>query len=257
KIFIHRQLLKALISANILLSFVENSEVIKLFNILNPKYKLPSRKWLSTDILDNIYENIQLSIQNFMSDAKFLTLSGDRWTNVSKNRDNIFTLYKEIGMNLGDKWIAFISDSGSDFKKAQKLIRKDHEICGLNPIWLLYIQEAAYGLFCTIYPNYNQDGFIDEWLNYSNQEAPNLSEFAYRFLSIPPNSATSEWQNQEVSQTLYETKNNICNEDDYINDSDDIDDFMNSLNQMSEKLIGDIQLFTDINSEETIPTLIN
>ena len=30
-------------------------------------------------------ENIQLGIQDFMSDAKFLTLSGDWWTNVSKN----------------------------------------------------------------------------------------------------------------------------------------------------------------------------
>ncbi|CAG8825544.1 20393_t:CDS:2, partial [Racocetra persica] len=79
---------------------------------------------------------------------------------------------------------------------------------GLNPAWLLYIQEAAYGLFCTFYPDYNQDKFIDEWLYYSNHEvlqdfplrywhtmlnvAPNLSEFACHLLLIPPNSATSE-----------------------------------------------------------------
>ncbi|CAG8788107.1 8501_t:CDS:1, partial [Cetraspora pellucida] len=37
--------------------------------------------------------------------------------------DNIFKIYKEIEMNLGlDKWIAFISNSGSDFKKMQCLI---------------------------------------------------------------------------------------------------------------------------------------
>ncbi|CAG8806878.1 15919_t:CDS:2, partial [Gigaspora margarita] len=68
--------------------------------------------------------------------------------------------------------------------------------------------------------NYNQDKFIDEWLNYANHEvpfsaistqnpsltkfplpywhtmlhvAPNLSEFARCLLSIPPNSETSEW----------------------------------------------------------------
>ncbi|CAI2198721.1 7650_t:CDS:1, partial [Funneliformis geosporum] len=64
-------------------------------------------------------------------------------------------------------------------------------------------------------------------------------------------------QNQEVSQTLYEMENNIYNENDYINDSNNIDDYMNSLNQMSEKFIDDIQLFTDINSEETILTLID
>ncbi|CAI2191856.1 9618_t:CDS:1, partial [Funneliformis geosporum] len=52
-------------------------------------------------------------------------------------------------------------------------------------------------------------------------------------------------------------ENNIYNENDYINDSNNIDDYMNSLNQMSEKFIDDIQLFTDINSEETILTLID
>ncbi|CAI2186743.1 8286_t:CDS:2, partial [Funneliformis geosporum] len=60
--------------------------------------------------------------------------------------------------------------------------------------------------------------------------APNLSEFTYCLLSIPPNSATSEWQNQEVSQTLYEMEDNIYNEDNYVNNSDNIDDFMYSLN---------------------------
>jgi hypothetical protein len=43
---------------------------------------------------------------------------------------------------------------------------------GLNKMWLLYIQEAAYGLFCTFYPDHNQDQFIEEWLNYSNHEGP-------------------------------------------------------------------------------------
>ncbi|CAG8810540.1 12590_t:CDS:2, partial [Cetraspora pellucida] len=84
---------------------------------------------------------------------------------------------------------------------------------------LLYIQEAAYSLFCTFYPDRNQDQFIDEWLNYTNQEGlffvssiknpsftkfllrywhtmlsatPNLSEFACCLLLILPNSATSE-----------------------------------------------------------------
>lgn len=153
KASIHRQLLKALISANAPLSFVEDAEVIKLFHMLRPEYKLPSRKWISTDVLDNIHENVQCNIQRFISDSMFLTLSGDGWTNVSKNSmlnfivtnekhesqifkidnyshlrhtgDNIFKIYKEIGMNLGlDKWVAFISDSGPDFKKAQRLIRE-------------------------------------------------------------------------------------------------------------------------------------
>ncbi|CAG8638721.1 10968_t:CDS:2, partial [Dentiscutata heterogama] len=290
KASINRQLLKALISANALLSFVEDPEVIKLFHILKSEYKLPSRKWLNTDILDKIHENIQCSIQHFISDSMFLTLS-DNYSDQHHTGNNIFAIYKEIGISLGlNKWIAFISDSGPNFKKAQCLMCELLKPCdyvikiletekatlgqvaaswawlrgivdkssftnnnfknsliieidnrwqkiynpvflitwflhpyhhgkGLNSTWLLYIQEAAYGLFCTFYPDRNQDQFIDEWLNYANQEGPfsassiknpsftkfplrywrtmlsatpNLSEFACRLLSIPPNSATSE-----------------------------------------------------------------
>ncbi|CAG8509983.1 11750_t:CDS:2, partial [Scutellospora calospora] len=544
KTSINRQLLRAIISSNIPLSFVEDPEVIKLFNMLKPGYQLPSRKWISTDILDNVYENVQHGVQQFISDSKFLTLSGDGWTNVSKNSmlnfivtnekhesqilkiencsnqrhtgDYIFAIYKEIGISLGDKWIAFISDSGPDFKKAQRLIREDPEIgnkvltilcmahqtnllvkkivessffkpvikkmliiinhfrnsnlalsklrelvgnttlkpqypCitrwatftkasetilqiqtslkvialmhssylisriqensiiidtindnefwtklelfyellkpydyiikiletenatlgqvaaswawlretinksslindddfqdflimeidnrwekifnpiylitwflhpyhhgeGLNPTWHLYIQETAYGLFCIFYPNYDQNKFIDEWLNYSNQEgpfsalsvknpsftrlplrywrtmhyvAPNLSEFACRLLSIPPNSATSErvwsllgnihterrnrlsppraakmaqisWYMNQTSKKKTEKSSNDKMEDSISDDDNDrsVDEFMVNLNQISETLIDDIHVF-DTNCEETIPKLVD
>ncbi|CAG8603734.1 1817_t:CDS:2 [Dentiscutata heterogama] len=153
KASINYQLLKALILANAPLLFVEDPEVIKLFHMLKSEYKLPSCKWLSTDILDKIYEKVQCSIQHFISDSMFLTLSGDGWTNVSKNgmlnfiitnekhksqilkidnysdqhhtSNNIFAIYKEIEISLGlNKWIAFISDSGPDFKKVQRLMRE-------------------------------------------------------------------------------------------------------------------------------------
>ncbi|CAG8511556.1 11739_t:CDS:2, partial [Dentiscutata heterogama] len=129
KASINHQLLKALISANAPLSFVEDAEVIKLVHMLRPEYKLPSCKWISIDVLDNIHENIQCNIQHFISNSMFLTLSGNGWMNVSKNSmlnfivtnekhesqifkidnysylchtgDNIFKIYKEIGMNLG------------------------------------------------------------------------------------------------------------------------------------------------------------
>ncbi|CAG8513028.1 550_t:CDS:2, partial [Cetraspora pellucida] len=463
KTSINRQLLRVIISSNTPLSFVEDPEVIKLFNMLKPRYQLPSRKWISTDILDNVYENVQHGVQQFISDSKFLTLSGDGWTNVSKNSmfnfiitnekhesqilkiencsnqchtgDYIFVIYKEIRISLGDKWIAFISDSGPDFKKAQCLIHEDPEIgnkvltipcmahqtnllvkkivessffkpvikkiliiinhfrnsnlalsklrelvgnttlkpqylCithwttfikasetilqiqtslkllkpydyiikiletenatlgqvaaswawfretinksslindddfqdflimeidnqGLNPTWHLYIQETAYGLFCIFYPNYDQNKFIDEWLNYSNQEdpfsalsvknpsftrlplrywhtmhyvAPNLSEFACHLLSIPPNSATSERVWSLLGNIHTECRNRLsppraakiaqisCISDD---DNDhSVDEFMVNLNQISKTLIDDIHVF-DTNCEEMIPKLVD
>src|SRR5581483_3366058 len=94
-----------------------------------------------------------------------------------------------------------------------------HREEGLNPAKLLQIQETAYSLFCLLYPDKDNDAFVDEWLNYQNREgpfqaeslnsskltktplrywrtvllqAPNLAEFACRLFSIPPNSATTE-----------------------------------------------------------------
>ncbi|CAG8789285.1 21847_t:CDS:2, partial [Racocetra persica] len=140
--------------------------------------------------------------------------------------------------------------------------------------------------------NHNQDQFIDEWLNYSSQErpfsassvknpsftkfslrywhimlnaAPNLSKFACCLLSIPPNFATFEWvwsllgnihmeHHNRLSPVQAAKMSNILDNDDYIDNSDDIDEFMVNLNQISEKIINDIHVL-DVNSEKIIPAL--
>ena len=45
--------------------------------MLRPSYNLPSRKWISTEILDQVHQEVEHKIQEFVTDAKFLTLSGD------------------------------------------------------------------------------------------------------------------------------------------------------------------------------------
>jgi hypothetical protein len=92
---IHCQLLHALLSANVPFSFVDDPEVNKLFKMLCPSYNLPSRKWINTDVLDKVYEEINNEIEKFVTDAKFLTLSGDGWTNVSKQSIVNFILTNE------------------------------------------------------------------------------------------------------------------------------------------------------------------
>jgi hypothetical protein len=94
-----------------------------------------------------------------------------------------------------------------------------HHGDGINPIHTLRIQEFAYNLFCSLYPELDDDQFVDEWHNYLYKESyfksnslwqpsitknpnrfwksvlalcPNLSVFASRLFAIPPNSATSE-----------------------------------------------------------------
>ncbi|CAG8510475.1 4810_t:CDS:1, partial [Dentiscutata heterogama] len=155
---IHQQLLRALISTNVPFTFVENEEVKKLFKMLQPSYALPSRKWISTEILDNVHDEVEIEIQKFVDDSKFLTLSGDGWTNVSKrslvnfiitneNRQSqiwkisdfsnqhhtgnvMFDAYKEVGMSLDNKWIGFVSDSGSNMAKARRMVDHDSELQG-------------------------------------------------------------------------------------------------------------------------------
>ncbi|CAG8486868.1 6545_t:CDS:10, partial [Scutellospora calospora] len=60
----------------------------------------------------------------------------------------------------------------------------------------------------------------------------------------------------QLSENDIESNISDTDDDDYINSSDDIDEFMVNLNQISEKLIDDIYVL-DVNSEETIPTLID
>jgi hypothetical protein len=149
---IDKQILLALISTNVPFSFVENLEVIKLFQMLRPSYQLPSRNWISTNMLDQLHDGVDGEIKKFISSSKYLTLSGDSWTSVSQQSilnfiitnenhksqvykiddysnhrhtgDFIFAEYKKVGMEIGlDKWVAFVSDSGPDFSKAKRLIQ--------------------------------------------------------------------------------------------------------------------------------------
>ena len=46
----------------------------------------------------------------------------------------------------------------------------------INPSKLLQIQEDAYSLFCKLYPDKNNNAFVDEWLDYQNKEGPFKAE---------------------------------------------------------------------------------
>ncbi|CAG8775254.1 16730_t:CDS:2, partial [Racocetra persica] len=140
----------------------------------------------------------------------------------------------------------------------------------LNPTWLLYIQETAYGLFCTFYPDYNQDIFIDEWLNYSNHEGlfsassiknPSFTRFSLRYwctiLNVAPNLSNIHTEHRNRLSPIQAAKMaQVSCSDDYIDGNNDVDEFIVNLNQISEKLIDKIHVL-DLNSEETIPALMD
>jgi hypothetical protein len=76
-------LLQVTISCGFSLSWVNNPEVIELFKFLNPQIKLPDRKTLSNEILNDAAKEFDArTLEKLVFDRIGITLSFDGWTNV-------------------------------------------------------------------------------------------------------------------------------------------------------------------------------
>ncbi|GBC46508.2 ribonuclease H-like domain-containing protein [Rhizophagus irregularis DAOM 181602=DAOM 197198] len=83
KIKFHMHLLQVTISCGFSLSWINNPEVIELFKFLNPQIKLPDRKTLSNEILDEAVKEFDIKmLEKLVLDRVGITLSFDGWTNV-------------------------------------------------------------------------------------------------------------------------------------------------------------------------------
>ncbi|GBC16218.2 hypothetical protein RIR_jg32060.t1 [Rhizophagus irregularis DAOM 181602=DAOM 197198] len=83
KIKFHMHLLQVTISCGFSLSWINNLEVIELFKFLNPQIKLPDRKTLSNEILDEAVKEFDIKmLEKLVLDRVGITLSFDGWTNV-------------------------------------------------------------------------------------------------------------------------------------------------------------------------------
>ena len=139
---------RAVVSANLPFSFVEDPEVQKLFALFNAYYKLPSRKWVSTNIIEDLNNDVEIEIQRFLMNSRFVTLSGDGWTSRTRNSiinyvvinekrqselykienksnqqhlgEQVYTDYKEVGMEIGlERWVGFVTDGSGNYAKAR------------------------------------------------------------------------------------------------------------------------------------------
>ncbi|RGB42521.1 hypothetical protein C1646_750847 [Rhizophagus diaphanus] len=83
KIKFHMHLLQVTISCRFSLSWINNPEVIELFKFLNPQIKLPDRKTLSNEILDEAVKEFDIKmLEKLVLDRVGITLFFDGWTNV-------------------------------------------------------------------------------------------------------------------------------------------------------------------------------
>ncbi|CAI2194543.1 9827_t:CDS:2 [Funneliformis geosporum] len=132
-----------------------------------------------------------------------------------------------------------ITNRRSDNESEQATLRQHpyRQEKGIKLIKLLQIQEDAYSLF---------------------------SKFAYRLFSIPPNSATSErqlfakkTQDSLDSLKVYNELNNTDDDDISNGDKINIDEMIDDLEQISARIINDINVF-DSNNDDNLqpPTLL-
>ncbi|CAB4422408.1 unnamed protein product [Rhizophagus irregularis] len=83
KIKFHMHLLQVTISCGFSLSWINNPEVIELFKFLNLQIKLPDRKTLSNEILDEAVKEFDIKmLEKLVIDRVGITLFFDGWTNV-------------------------------------------------------------------------------------------------------------------------------------------------------------------------------
>ena len=143
--------IRATVSADWALHWVENKEVQELFCFLNPAIKLPGRQALGERILNNEIKILETEMeQKLKADSVGVTLSFDGWTNVLNQNilGSVFTtsegevliwkgidisgelerwkqviekteaMFKEIN-DMGINLIAVVSDSASSYAAAR------------------------------------------------------------------------------------------------------------------------------------------
>ncbi|PKK66237.1 hypothetical protein RhiirC2_714997, partial [Rhizophagus irregularis] len=71
------QLAQALFSAGVPFAFVENPLVIQFFKCLRPSFKLPNRRKLAGDLLNDVYDEVKLQTDEQISKAKTLCMVSD------------------------------------------------------------------------------------------------------------------------------------------------------------------------------------
>lgn len=82
---IDHQLVNVIASDYMPFTFVENREVKKLINMLNPAYTLPSRKTLSKTLLTQVYNNLTEKVKEELRSATAISVTTDGWTSLSND----------------------------------------------------------------------------------------------------------------------------------------------------------------------------
>lgn len=146
----------------------------RLFNIVAPKYEIPSRKYFTETVVPDMFRKCKTRILQKTTAATWISLTSDMWTSEVNSKSFIsltahwvtddFSLEHAVlcvrffpGSHTGEKICEIISqvldeyeinitkvhlflrDSGANIKKAAKLLTVDHEACFIHSLQLVIL----------------------------------------------------------------------------------------------------------------------
>ena len=76
------QLAKAVYASGSPLSLVENKYWIQFFTALRPAFKLPTRKKMSTELLEKVYLETTTTVKEMVAASSSVAILADGWTNI-------------------------------------------------------------------------------------------------------------------------------------------------------------------------------
>ncbi|XP_056120602.1 E3 SUMO-protein ligase ZBED1-like [Rhinichthys klamathensis goyatoka] len=81
-------------------NMVENRKFIQMFNVLEPKFKMPCRGHFSEKVIPEIYNETKQSVKEYLKNADCVALTTDSWT--SRATQSYVTITAEV---INDKWV--------------------------------------------------------------------------------------------------------------------------------------------------------
>ncbi|XP_060877420.1 E3 SUMO-protein ligase ZBED1-like [Metopolophium dirhodum] len=159
------------------LSIVENEGFKNMVNLLDSRYKIPSRRALGRTIIPNMYTNVRNKVQTLLNDTSYIAITTDIWTSINtdsfktmtahffpKEQSKLKTVvlctkkleHSHTGAHLDeimtselnswgilDKVVAIVTDGGSNIKSAVRLMDIQHIPCTAHKLNLV-VQQALY-----------------------------------------------------------------------------------------------------------------
>ena len=95
-----------------LLSVVSDVGFTRLLHTIEPRYKIPSRKYFTDNVLPKIKENIDTKLFELLKDVEFLSLTTDIWST---------SLSNESLISMTAHWISNEFERTSAVLHAQKM----------------------------------------------------------------------------------------------------------------------------------------